>query len=104
MECASGLAEEDAKEGSMHGLYRPGRIAMRTAMAAAGYKAIGTVAKKAGMKQATLYKRVRIPTTALVSELRAIDAVTPFTPEQALTIIRGMEIKTNEQYQLQKRS
>lgn len=24
--------------------------------------------------------------------------------EQALTIIRGMEIKTNEQYQLQKRS
>ena len=82
MECASGLAEEDAKEGSMHGLYRPGRIAMRTAMAAAGYKAIGTVAKKAGMKQATLYKRVRIPTTALVSELRAIDAVAPSTPEQ----------------------
>ena len=82
----------------------PAEIAMRTAMAAAGYKAIGTVAKKAGMKQATLYKRVRIPTTALVSELIAINAVTPFTPEQALTIIRGMEIKTNEQYQLQKRS
>ena len=24
-ECASGLAEKAAKEGSMHGLYRPGR-------------------------------------------------------------------------------
>lgn len=57
----------------------------RTAMAGLD---IPRVAKRAGIPKSTLYNRLKLPGRLTLDEIRSLDRVVKFTPEELVSLIR----------------